>query len=113
MDTLQHMFNQRFLDVARNRPSFLDSNGIARSWDEYMAKLEQFGVARGGWFKGLFRRGDVRLIDPVTLDQYADWSETTLVPPHVLLNIIGRVGRTIFVPREFAEKVLVLGSLPT
>lgn len=110
---LQDMFNQKFLDVVRGRGSpFFDSGCISKSWDDYMSRLELFGVVRGGWLRGLLKRSHIRLIDPVTLDQYADWSECCFLPTNIVLNIVGPSYRTIFVPRDFADKALVFGGLP-
>lgn len=111
MATLQHMFNQKFLEVARLNPSFMDG-GISDAWNKYMECLGGFGVFRGGWLRGLFARGHVRIMDPLTLEQYADWTEFSLLPPHALLDIVGYSRKNVFVPKDFADKALALGALP-
>lgn len=107
-EVLQRMFNERFLRVVREVDGWVMDH-VESDWSSYMYGLRSFGVRRGGWFRSLFRRNQVRIVDPVTLDQFADRTEFVFVPPHELLKYIGRPQRWIFIPRGVADKMIALG----
>lgn len=102
------MFNDKFLEVVREVDGWVMDH-IDSDWSAYLNGLRDFGVRRGSWLLGLFRRGDVRIADPVSMDQFADRSEYVFMPPHQLPQHMKSSGRSIFVPRGLAEKILVLG----
>lgn len=107
-EVLQRMFNDKFLEVVREVDGWVMDH-IDSDWSVYLNGLKGFGVRRGGWLLGLFRRDHVRIADPITMDQFADRSEYVFMPPHQLLKYMRSSGSLIFVPRELAEKMLVLG----
>lgn len=102
------MFNDKFLEVVRDVDGWVMDH-IDSDWSAYLNGLKGLGVRRGGWLRGLLRRDDVRIADPVSMDQFADRSEYVFMPPHQLLRRIRSHGRSIFLSRNLAEKILVLG----
>lgn len=106
-EVLQRMFNDKFLEVVRDVDGWVMDH-IDSDWSVYLNGLKHFGIKRGGWLRGLFRRDDIKIVDPIEMDQFADMSEY-LLPPHQLFKRMSGPHRLIFVPRELAEKMLVLG----
>lgn len=105
---LQQMFNDKFLEVVREVEGWV-SDRIESDWSAYMKGLRSLGVQRGGWLRGLFRRDCIKIVDPITFEQFADRSEYVFMPPHQLLKHMSDFHRFVFVPKDLAEKILVLG----